>query len=229
MTVSFGPAEHRVVILDDHQLFAEAIDLALTGEGYDVHRVEVPDNPTAPVGLVSAITNRRPSVVLLDLDLGRFGDGARLIESIVEAGAHVVVVTGSEDHARWGGALRSGARKVLSKAQPLHDIIATVRRITTGLPVLDREEREELIGEWTRSRDELSAAHERLGQLTHRESIVLGHLMKGRAVRHVAQLSAVSEATVRTQVKSILSKLEVSSQLAAVGMAHEIGWQAPVA
>ena len=35
----------------------------------------------------------------------------------------------------------------------------------------------------------------------------------------------VSEATVRTQVKSILSKLEVSSQLAAVGMANQVGWR----
>ena len=61
-----------------------------------------------------------------------------------------------------------------------------------------------------------------------RESEVLGHLMKGRAVREIAGLSVVSEATVRTQVKSILAKLEVSSQLAAVGLAHEIGWQAPV-
>ena len=51
--------------------------------------------------------------------------------------------------------------------------------------------------------------------------------MRGRAVREIAGLSVVSEATVRTQVKSILAKLEVSSQLAAVGMAHEIGWQAP--
>ena len=51
--------------------------------------------------------------------------------------------------------------------------------------------------------------------------------MKGRAVRQIAERGVVSEATVRTQVKSILAKLEVSSQLAAVGMANEMGWQAP--
>src|ERR1700712_4985076 len=101
MTTSFGRAEHRIVILDDHQLFAEAIDLALSGEGYVVHRIDVPDIPTAPVALGSTLVKKRPGVVLLDLDLGRFGDGARLIESIVEAGPHVVVVTGSEDLARW--------------------------------------------------------------------------------------------------------------------------------
>ena len=138
------------------------------------------------------------------------------------------MVTGSTDRARWGDAVQAGARKVLSKSQPLYDILATVRRIIAGLPVMDREEREELVSESTRMREDLHEVRERLEQLTNRESVVLGHLMKGRAVRQIAGLSTVSEATVRTQVKSILAKLEVSSQLAAVGMAHEIGWRAPV-
>ena len=51
--------------------------------------------------------------------------------------------------------------------------------------------------------------------------------MQGRTVREIANLSVVSEATVRTQVKSILAKLEVSSQLAAVGLAHSVGWRGP--
>ena len=51
--------------------------------------------------------------------------------------------------------------------------------------------------------------------------------MEGRQVRQIAELSVVSEATVRTQVKSILSKLGVSSQLAAVGMAQAARWHPP--
>ena len=50
--------------------------------------------------------------------------------------------------------------------------------------------------------------------------------MEGHTVRDIAHLSVVSEATVRTQVKSILAKLEVSSQLAAVGLANTTGWRA---
>jgi two-component system nitrate/nitrite response regulator NarL len=222
-------AEQRVLIVEDHRLFAEAVDLALTIEGYHVRRIEVPADPGLLGALVAAIVKQQPLVVLLDLDLGRFGDGVRLIEPITRSGANVIVVTASDDRARWGDSVRLGARKVLSKSQPLYDIIATVRRIVAGLPVMDREERDELVSEWARMREELQDVRERLEQLTNRESVVLGHLMKGRAVRQIAGLSTVSEATVRTQVKSILAKLEVSSQLAAVGMAHEIGWQAPVA
>jgi two-component system, NarL family, nitrate/nitrite response regulator NarL len=229
MSVLPERAERRVLIVEDHRLFAEAVDLALSVEGYAVHRIEVPPDPGSPGALVTEIVKQQPLVVLLDLDLGRFGDGVRLIEPIARSGANVIVVTGSTDRARWGDAVQAGARKVLSKSQPLSDILATVRRIIAGLPVMDREEREELVSEWTRFREELHEVRERLEQLTNREGVVLGHLMKGRAVRQIAGMSTVSEATVRTQVKSILAKLEVSSQLAAVGMAHEIGWQAPVA
>lgn len=227
MAPSPGRAEQRVLIVEDHQLFAEALDLALSVEGYDVRRVDVPTGPGSAGTLVANIIKQRPRVVLLDLDLGMFGDGLRLIGPIARSGANVVVVTGSTDQARWGEAVRAGARKVLAKSQPLRDILATVRRITTGLPVMDREEREELLTEWARQRFESQGLHERLDLLTVRESEVLGHLMKGRAVREIAGIGVVSEATVRTQVKSILAKLEVSSQLAAVGMAHQIGWRGP--
>jgi two-component system nitrate/nitrite response regulator NarL len=217
----------RVVVVEDHHLFAEAMDVALSVVGYDVRRVPLPDNPAAPGALVTAVLKHRPDVVLLDLDLGSFGDGARLVEPISAAGADVVVVTGSDDRARWGGAIRSGARTVLSKTQPLRDVIATVRRLLNGLPVIDREERTELLAEWARHQDDRKGLGSRLGQLTLRETEVLGHLMKGRAVREIAEHGAVSEATVRTQVKSILAKLGVSSQLAAVGLANEMGWRPP--
>ena len=52
--------------------------------------------------------------------------------------------------------------------------------------------------------------------------------MGGQTVREIARSAVVSEATVRTQVKSILAKLEVSSQLAAVGLANQVGWQPTV-
>ncbi len=120
----------------------------------------------------------------------------------------------------------NGARKTLSKTGPLNDIFATVRRISQGLPVMTREEREELLELWQRTRRQQAAQRARLDRLTRREQEVLAHLMAGRPVREIAKHSVVSEATVRTQVKSVLAKLEVSSQLAAVGIAHELGWRA---
>ncbi|MCY7396858.1 MAG: response regulator transcription factor [Nocardioides sp.] len=217
----------RIVIVEDHVLFAESLELALLVEGYDVRRVLVPERSVTPNALLSTIARHQPRVVLLDLDLGDFGDGVLLIPALARTGADVVVVTGTVDRARWGEALRYGARKVSSKSRPLNEILATVRRINHGLPVMDREEREELLALWQDQRDERDDVNARLGRLTPRERQVLGHLMRGRAVHDIAALGVVSEATVRTQVKSILAKLEVSSQLAAVGMAHHVEWRPP--
>jgi DNA-binding NarL/FixJ family response regulator len=217
----------RILIVEDHVLFAESLELALTVEGYDVRRMAVPDNGNAPGTMIAAVLRQRPRIVLLDLDLGRFGDGLRMVAPLAKAGVNVVVVTASSERPRWGEALRYGARTVLSKSRPLNDILATVRRITHGLPVMDVEEREELLRLWQQRRAELADLERRLELLTPREAQVLGHLMEGHTVHDIAALSVVSEATVRTQVKSILAKLEVSSQIAAVGMAHHVGWRQP--
>ena len=121
--------------------------------------------------------------------------------------------------------MRQGARKVLSKGRPLNDILATVRRINQGLSVMPREEREALLEHWVRERSHTVELQGKIEQLTSRERQVLSELMRGRTVREIATAGVVSEATVRTQVKSILAKLGVSSQLAAVGLAHSVGWR----
>jgi two-component system, NarL family, nitrate/nitrite response regulator NarL len=221
-------AQMRILIVEDHLLFAESLELVLSVEGYDVRRMPVPDNASSPGTLLSSLARLQPRIVLLDLDLGRFGDGSRLISPLATAGINVVVLTSSTDRSRWGEAIRCGARTVLSKGQPLSSVLATVRRINSGLPVLTFEEREDLLRAWRQQRSELQATLAKLSLLTAREAQVIGHLMRGRTVHDIAVLSVVSEATVRTQVKSILSKLEVSSQLAAVGLAHHVGWKPPL-
>jgi two-component system, NarL family, nitrate/nitrite response regulator NarL len=217
----------RIVILEDHVLFAESLELALTVEGYDVRRVTIPDREQGPGPLLSSVIRQHPRVALLDLDLGQFGNGEKLIAPLASAGINVVVVTASVDRARWGESVRFGARKVLAKSGPLNDILATVRRINQGLPVMPREEREELLKAWVTERSHLTELRGRLERLTVREREVLAHLMRGRTVREIASVGVVSEATVRTQVKAILSKLSVTSQIAAVGLAHQVGWQPP--
>jgi DNA-binding NarL/FixJ family response regulator len=219
----------RILVVEDHVLFAESLELVLSIEGYDVRRIAVPDSANAPGALLSSLVRLRPRIVLLDLDLGRFGDGVRLIAPLAKLGINVVVVTASTDRARWGEAIRCGARTVLSKGQPLSSILATVRRLNEGKPVMTYEERESLLRAWQKQRSELADTMARLGLLSARESQVLGRLMQGSTVHDIASTSVVSEATVRTQVKSILAKLEVSSQLAAVGIAHQVGWRPPAA
>ena len=218
---------HRILIIDDHLLFAESLEMTLSLEGYDVRRLALPEVGGSMATLRSLAMRANPRTVLLDLDLGRFGDAMSLIAPLAKGGANVVVVTASEDRGRWGACVRQGARKVISKSGQLQETLATVRRLHQGLPVMTKDELESLLDAWRNEREATDDMRRRLDLLTPRERQVLAHLIAGQNVRDIARASVVAEATVRTQVKSILAKLEVSSQLAAVGLAHHVGWNQP--
>lgn len=211
--------------MEDHALLADSLQVALGAAGHDAHRAPAPERGQHPSTYAATVTALHPRLVLLDLDLDGF-DGTTLIEPLTRGGVRVMVLTSSVDRGRWGLAVHLGAGKVVGKSRPLPDLLATVRRLSQGLPVMSKEERCELIGHWEEQRIAWQR-QVRFEQLTPRERQVLAHLMRGRMVREIAQRDTVSEATIRTQVKVILSKLEVSSQLAAVGLAHEVGWRGP--
>lgn len=217
----------RVALVADHAMFAEVLDLALTVHGHRVTKVTVPDRARSVESLLVPVLTTQPDVVLLDLDLPLAGSVARFVEPLAQARVAVVVITGSSDRARWGECLHRGARRVIPKTAPLQDIVSTLRRVEAGLPVMSRERREALISVWRRQEATRRHERERLESLTHREQEVLGHLVLGRPARDIARVSVVSEATVRTQIKSILAKLDVGSQLAAVGLVHRTRWRQP--
>lgn len=217
---------HVVAVVEDHSLFADSLLLALEIDGYDMCRATLDDEYTPTSRLVAAILGFHPRTVLLDLELGPQGDGMRLIQPLALARVAVVVVTGSADRVRWGECLRNGACKVVGKGTSLREIRSLMRRLDHGLPVLAPAEREELFGLWRHHQAEMLDLHERFGRLTRRESEVLSLLMAGQQVSDIARARYVAESTVRTQVKAVLGKLQVSSQLAAVGLAHRAGWQA---
>lgn len=219
--------DFRVAIVEDHSLFAEALEIAVELEGYDVRRIPLLPGVHSPTSMVAPILRARPRVVLLDLDLGHYGNGIRLIAPLTREGVAVVVVTASTDAPRWGEALWNGARVVLSKSSGLNEILAALRRLHSGLSVLGVEDRERLLGARQEQNKAIRELRLQLERLTHREAEVLGSLMAGKQVRDIAETSVVSEATVRSQVKTILAKLGVSSQLAAVGVAHRADWQPP--
>lgn len=177
--------------------------------------------------LLRTVTGFRAGVVIADLDPADAEDGSGIIPLLAGTGTSVVVLTASNDVAWWGRCLALGADKVVSKATPLAEILATIRRIGQGLPVLSAEERDRFVGHWRRHTDTTAELRRRLALLTPREAYVLGMLMEGKQVADIAREAFVAPSTVRTQVKSVLAKLQVGSQLTAVGLARKAGWQAP--
>ncbi len=217
--------EGRIVIVEDHVLFAESLLVVLEMQGHAAHRVLVTEQDVDAV--VESVTALQPTLVVLDLDLGGGRDGVQVVPGLVRAGIQVLVVTSSTDRVRWGEALHRGAISVVSKTTSLPEVLRTVARIAAGQRVLADRERHELVQRYHEARAERGHLTRRFDRLSQRESQVLAQLVAGRQVRQIAEEGSVSEATVRTQVKSVLSKLGVGSQLAAVSMAHRVGWQGP--
>jgi len=217
----------RIALVDDHALFAESLAMVLEIEGYRARRVQLEKANGSITRLSCEIIKMRPGIVLLDLDLAPFGSGMSLIGPLAAIGVTVVVVTSTIDRARWGECIELGARKVIPKYAPLSDIVATVRRIDNGLPTMVPAERTDLLDRWHDQKATELGIRTRLSQLTRREAEVLGMLMAGLQVGEIARRRFVSESTVRTQVKAVLAKLQVGSQLTAVGLAHMANWAPP--
>lgn len=214
----------KVLIVEDHELLAGTMAMALRQQGLEVHSSA---GPSAAV-VVEMARNLAPAVVLLDLDLGSpIGSGLDLIRPLTETGARVVMVTGVADRARLGACIEAGAVGVVSKATEFSVLIDTVQRAISGAPLMRAEERQGLLDA---ARARRRADHDRLAPfdaLSPKEQAVLVHLLAGESAETIAEKSYVSLATVRSHIRAILLKLGVNSQLAAVALARNAGWPAP--
>lgn len=214
-----------VLVVDDHVLFAQSVALALESTGATVELVP----PTSAAAVLAACRAAAPATVLLDLRLGVTSDGSPLdgldlIAPVAAAGCRVLVLTGERGDDVWGTAVERGARAVLPKDVDLGVLTDVVGRVQAGEEVLDPGRRYELVAAARRAREETTARLAAFQQLSPREAEVLRSLAAGQAAAGIARAAHVSEATVRTQIRAVLSKLEVQSQLQAVALARRAGW-----
>jgi DNA-binding NarL/FixJ family response regulator len=208
------------MVVDDHALLAEALAWWLRYAGCVVEVVQ----PTTADDVMRAVSERAPTVVLLDLYLGEGQSSVALIPAMVATGTEVVVLTGVRNEVLLAECIEAGAVGVISKAAPLEQVVAMVQRAVCHQLVQPVGDREQLLARLRRAR-----ATERLRlapfeQLTRREQDVLRALMDGRSAAEIAEDFVVSLTTVRSQIRSILQKLNVRSQLGAVALAHGARW-----
>ena len=211
------PGTGRVLLVEDHPLLADSLRFCLEAEGHEVAAAPL-DSRQA---LLQAAERLLPDVVLLDVDLGEtIGDGATLVGPLNRLGATVIVVSGTTQPGRVGAFIEQGAAGFVPKSRSLDALVIAVADAISERPLMTEDERADL-------RAELLAARERSGgldRLTPREAEVLMGLVDGRSVLEIAADAYVSEGTVRSQIRSILTKLDVNSQLAAVALARKAGW-----
>lgn len=210
----------KILIVEDHRLMAEGLAMGLTAEGFEVR--------TTPgdFGLVRReILEFDPETVLLDLGLGVHGSGLDLLPELVRPGRYVVVLTGVTDPATLGRAFDLGATAVLDKTIPFPHLVQELREVASGGTVAAERKRAQVRREVRNLEAERDRRFQPFNELTPREQEVLGMLVDGRAAAEIAELSFVSISTVRSQIRGILNKLGVNSQLAAVSMAVKADWR----
>lgn len=205
----------RVLIVDDHALFAEAIRLALAGAGIEVVGIA----SSAEEGLKAASASR-PDLALVDIDLPD-GDGLSLGRTILEQhGIQVVIVSALEDPRAVREALQSGFRGYIIKNTPLGRFVASVSEALDGDVVIPRALAPRVAGARTSEEESVALL---AAQLTPRELEVLELLVAGASGDRIAKQLGISPNTVRTHVQNVLNKLQVNSRLEAATFAARHG------
>jgi DNA-binding NarL/FixJ family response regulator len=214
----------RVLIVEDHGLLAQSLMFALRADGLEVERCE----QLTAAAVLGAVESYQPHLVLLDLDLGDEGPSVPLIAPIRERGSEVVMVTGVTERPRLAECVEAGAMGVIGKSEPFERLVEAVHEAVELGTIMSPGQRDELLAELRRQRAEVADRTKWFSDLTPREQQVLAALMDGKSAEAIAAEWVVSISTIRSQIRAILQKLGVSSQLAAVAAARHAGWQPPV-
>ena len=203
----------KAAVIDDHRVFAELLTLAMRGEpDFEV----VGHAQTASTG-IAMVEKWRPDVVIMDVRLGD-GDGIAVTRALTERHPDllVVILTAHADEDLMRRAAEANARALLVKDGDLAGLLSVLRNVdrngfTVDPRLMNRLMRPSLVPQ------------QRTYSLTPREQEVLRLLATGLDTRTIAREGDISLHTARGHVKSILSKLEVHSQLEAVAKAMRHG------
>jgi two-component system nitrate/nitrite response regulator NarL len=214
----------RLVMIEDHELLAQSLQAALGMENVHVVRVWSDDRDK----LLAEAMAAAPGLLLLDFDLGPdIGAALGLIAPLSAAGFDVVMLTGVTDRIVLAECLEEGAIGIIDKSVSFEEMLERVHIALEDGALMTRHEREEMLSRLRVHRAQRERELRAFRELTTRESEVLGALMRGKSADAIASESVVSVATIRTQIRSILAKLGVNSQLAAVARAQQVRWQPP--
>ncbi|HEY2206361.1 MAG TPA: response regulator [Pseudonocardia sp.] len=208
-----------ILVIDDHELFGTALTAALRARGFDAHQLPLTDEDT----ILAAAARHEPGLVLLDLGLGvdasgRSMHGAALVPALRGQGNRVLVVTGRQDEPGTAAAIAAGAIGTRTKTGSFDELLDALVRAWAGEPVTTEPERQRWLARARRDDARHRHREHRLRRLSPAEYEVLLLLAGGARAAAIAERLDVPMAGIRTQIRAILTKLEVASQLEAVAL-----------
>jgi len=198
----------RILTVDDHPLLRKGI-AALVNAEPDLKLIAEASNGREAI---EAFRNHRPDVTLMDLQMPEV-DGLEAIVAIRReySEARIIVLTTYTGDMQVLRALKAGARAYILKGQVHKELLETIRAVHAGQKRIPPEIAAEL------------ADHATDDQLTEREIDVVRLIADGNGNKHIADQLSIGEATVKSHVTNILSKLGANDRAHAVTIALKRG------
>jgi DNA-binding NarL/FixJ family response regulator len=196
-----GPKPIRILTVDDHPLLREGI-AALVNAEPDMKLVAEACNG---LDAIEQFRHHRPDVTLMDIQMPEL-NGVEAISRIQGEfpGARIIVLTTYSGDAQVVAALRAGAKAYILKGQVHRELLETIRAVHAGQKRIPKEIAAEL------------AQHVADDDLSPREIDVLRLIAAGNANKQIADQLSIGEATVKSHVTNILSKLGANDRVHAV-------------
>ncbi|MFE9453420.1 response regulator [Streptomyces sp. NPDC006739] len=224
----------KVVIADDQALVRGGFRLILREAGIDVV-AEAADGAEA----VAAVAEHRPDVALMDIRMPEV-DGIEATRRILADGpggpdgVRIIILTTFDLDKYVYEALAAGASGFLLKDISPEQLVASVQLVRAGDALLAPSITRRLVhryaarpGTVPTAASDAPAGERDLSALTPRELEVLGLVARGLSNAEIAASLTLSEATVKTHVARLLTKLELRDRVQAVVLAYEIGLVQP--
>jgi DNA-binding NarL/FixJ family response regulator len=208
----------RVMVVDDHPLWRDAVERDLAADGLDVVAVAA-DGREALARFPAA----RPDVVVLDLQIPP-PDGVQVTTEIVriDPAVRVLVLSASGEQADVLAAVKAGATGYLVKSASREELLTAVRRVARGDPVFTAGLAGLVLGEFQRISDAPTPGSPEQ-RLTDRETEVLKMVAKGLSYRQIAERLVLSHRTVQNHVQNTLTKLQMHNRVELTRYAIEHG------
>lgn len=202
----------RVLIVDDHLLFADVIQRTLEADGFEVVAAVA-----TGADALTVFRDERPNLVLVDLALPD-RSGLSVGEAILEQAPSTIVIalTAMDDPQLVKQVLRAGFRGYVTKDCPVSQLRQAIAEAIGGRVAVAVPTRR--AGSRSRGSKKEGVAL-LVGQLTPRERQVLALLAQGASSANMARHLGISPNTLRTHVQSVLTKLQVHSRLEAASFA----------
>ncbi|MFF8598345.1 response regulator [Streptomyces sp. NPDC015232] len=213
----------RLIVVDDDPLVRAGLSLMLGG-AEDIEIVgEAADGAEVP----ALVDRHAPDVVLMDIRMPGV-DGLTATERLrARPGApEVVVLTTFHADEQVLRALRAGAAGFVLKDTPPAEIVAAVRRVAAGDPVLSPAVTRRLMSHVAGRPEEpprRTRARERLALLAEREREVAVGVGRGRSNAEIGAALYLSVPTVKTHVSRILAKLGLNNRVQIALLVHDAG------